>query len=153
MLFWWEVSVLLCWASLHILLKSFDYGRLLNTNVYPLNTKKHFHITWLPTKLLNTSLYFFPNTTQSQQHLLFHTDCLYFFYLVAAPYLVMMPFFLEYFQNTFIGLDKTRQGSRIFWWHLEITYKSHILLFWTFFNISNCCFCFYLWLVQALWHR
>lgn len=98
----------------NILQKSFDFEKLLNPNLFPLNTEKHFPVTRFPTKLLGASLYFFPNTKLSQQHLLFYTDCLYSFHLVAAPSLVMMVFFLEYFQNTVIGLNKTRQGSRIF---------------------------------------
>lgn len=34
-------------------------------------------------------------------------------------------------------------------WHLEVSYISQFL---SFFYISNCCFCFHSWLVQALSH-
>lgn len=133
------------------LLKSFDYGKLLNPNTYPLNTKKHFPITWYLTKLLSTLPYFFPNTIPLQQHLLFHTDCLYFFCLVAAPFLGYDGFFPGKLPKHFYLPWQNQKRIKDFSWHLEISYISHLLSFWILFYISNCCFC--LWLVQALWHR
>lgn len=134
----------------NILLKSFDYGKLLNPNPCPLNTKKSFLITWFLTKLLSTSLCFFPNTISSKQHLLFHNDCLYFFYLLTATSLVMMAFFPGKFPKIYFPWQNQTR-IKDFSWHLEISYISHLLSFWTFLYIPNCCFC--LWLVQALWHR
>lgn len=98
----------------NILLKSFDYGKLLNPNPYPLNTKKSFLITWFLTRLLSTSLCFFPNTISSKQHLLFHNDCLYFFYLVAATPLVMMAFFPGKLPKLLLALTKPDKDQGFF---------------------------------------
>lgn len=45
------------------------------------------------------------------------------------------------------ALTKTGKNSS---WHLEVSYISQLLSYWTIFHVSNCCFCS--WLVQALRH-
>lgn len=47
------------------------------------------------------------------------------------------------------ALTKTGKNSA---WHLEVSYISQLLSYWTIFHVSNCCFCFCSWLVQALRH-